>query len=359
MSSDPTEKNVYPNQKTDLEVQLLEEDFVLTPLHERNELPSTLLKETLENANLNNQAVTMDLEGGISLPPKEENGESKSQQNENMESSELRKKLLLYAKTAKPYVIRFLILFSLFLLGFFLFLGYDIYTNNFKNIPTSTYYNQGDVPSYRLTFIGDSLIHRPFKEFDLGGRLQRQFKTINLNITENAESGQIISECYDNIETDLPKGSADMVILYWDTDVSDYYEGDMSLEEVTLKRESYKSNLTAVINYVKAAGVSKMAVAGPTILGEGPFLYKQFMAARKNKKSMLNDYRQMNMDIAEELGVDYIDMRKSYLYELPDYWIAAAYYLTLDGEHPNDRGTGVIVDKFAKQISEWTGAPVK
>eukprot|EP01040_Poterioochromonas_malhamensis_P017795 gene17795-20569_t len=168
MSSDPNEKNVYSNQRPDLEVQLLEEDFVLTPLHERNELLLTHLKETLENANLNNRAVTMDLESGAPLPPKEENGESKSQQNETMESSELRKKLLLYAKTAKPYVIRFLILFSLFLLGISIFVGYDIYTNNFKNIPTSTYYNQGDVPSYRLTFIGDSLIHRPFKEFDLG-----------------------------------------------------------------------------------------------------------------------------------------------------------------------------------------------
>lgn len=42
---------------------------------------------------------------------------------------------------------------------------------------------------------------------------------------------------------------------------------------------------------------------------------------------MLNAYRAMNMEIAEELDVDYIDMRKIFLKALPNYWILPAYHL--------------------------------
>lgn len=277
-----------------------------------------------------------------------------------LQSDGIHEKLFLHSKYAYPFIRKSFVLTILFILGMVSYLIFYVWDNDIDNISTKTYYNNGNnIPTYRLTLIGDSLIHRPFKEFNLGGRLQHRFTTVNLNITENAESDQTIAECYQNINADVPFDSADMVILYWDTDVSDYNEYAMADEEIAIKRSYYRSNLTAVINAVQAANVSKMAISGPTILGEGLFFRQYLYVSRENKKSMLNDYRQINIDIAEELGVDYIDMRKAYLQALPAYWFFPAYHLTLDGEHPNDRGTGIIVKQFAKQISEWTGAPVK
>eukprot|EP01040_Poterioochromonas_malhamensis_P012614 gene12614-13806_t len=232
-----------------------------------------------------------------------------------------------------------------------------IYVNNFQYLPVTNYKNDDpNIPTYRLTFIGDSLIHRPFTEFDLGGRLQRHFRSINLDIIDNARNGQEIAKCQENIYKDVPMNSSDMVILFWDSDCSNIDESILNQDQINEIRANYRSNLTQVIEAVKAAGVKYMAVSGPNLLGEGPnspLRHVFFPSFVNDKTNMLNAYRAMNMEIAEELGVDYIDMRKIFLRALPNYWILPAYHLTLDGEHPNDRGTGIIAEEFAKQISIW------
>lgn len=265
----------------------------------------------------------------------------------------------MYSYPMLRKLLLFIVILILICIGYFT--AY-VYTTNFQTLTTTDYKNPGVIPTYRLTFIGDSLIHRPFTEFDLGGRVQRYFRTINLNITDHARNGQEIAECESNVYDDVPIGSADMVILFWDSDCSNVDESAMDDDEIRETRANYKANLTEVINAVKSAGVTYMAISGPNLLGEGTYSFLRTIWMTRwadDKSSMLDDYRKINEDIANELDVDYIDMRKAFLRAEPTYWVYPAYRLTLDGEHPNDRGTGIIAKQFAMQISAWTGAPLR
>lgn len=274
------------------------------------------------------------------------------------ESQGISNDLFHHSKHVYPITRKLLLYMILTFLGLLIYLGDDIYVHNFLLLPSTTSYNDGS-PSYRLTFIGDSLIHRPYVEFDLGGRLQRHFTTINLNITDRSVEGNTIERCRKTIENDVPVGSADMVLLFWDTDVSDYDESSMTSEEVTEKRSKYLEDLTYVINVVKSAGVSYIAMSGPNLLGEATiftFLLPPYIVG---KKKMLNEYVEINRNASKSLSVDYINMRQAFLQHLPSSWFLPLYYLTYDGEHPNERGAGIIALEFAYQIAQWINVPIK
>ena len=100
---------------------------------------------------------------------------------------------------------------------------------------------------------------------------------------------------------------------------------------------------------VLASG-AKLAVAGPEILGEGPVgLPGRFF----NKTSMLDDYRVLTRVVAEANSVPYIDMRAAFLNAIPFWWLLPSGVVTVDGEHPNDTGTGIEAQLFAATINAW------
>ncbi len=200
--------------------------------------------------------------------------------------------LFLHSKYIYPFIRKVFIIFILFLLICMIYLYSYIYVNNFQYLPVTNYKNDDpNIPTYRLTFIGDSLIHRPFTEFDLGGRLQRHFRSINLDIIDNARNGQEIAKCRENIYKDVPMNSSDMVILFWDSDCSNIDESILNQDQINEIRANYRSNLTQVIEAVKAAGVKYMAVSGPNLLGEGPnspLRHVFFPSFVNDKTNMLN-----------------------------------------------------------------------
>ena len=49
----------------------------------------------------------------------------------------------------------------------------------------------------------------------------------------------------------------------------------------------------------------------------------------------------------------YIDLRQALQDGLPSVWLFNRWYLTSDGEHPNERGTQILAKKFGEVISTW------
>lgn len=55
------------------------------------------------------------------------------------------------------------------------------------------------------------------------------------------------------------------------------------------------------------------------LLGEGPMFMPKSDRFTKDKTDMLNSYREMNKDLAEEYSIPYIDMRQAFLDAIPSY----------------------------------------
>lgn len=90
--------------------------------------------------------------------------------------------------------------------------------------------------------------------------------------------------------------------------------------------------------------------SGPGLLGEGPlFLPPRFAG----KDAMLDLYRTINKRVCEEADITYIDLRKAFQEALPSVWLFSRWYVTSDGEHPNEKGTQIIADAFGGLLSQW------
>lgn len=68
---------------------------------------------------------------------------------------------------------------------------------------------------------------------------------------------------------------------------------------------------------------------------------------------MLDTYRDMNAQIAADYNVTFLDVRSKSLATIPSIWPLNKYYLTMDGEHPNERGARIEADLFATQLNHW------
>lgn len=143
----------------------------------------------------------------------------------------------------------------------------------------------------------------------------------------------------------------------------------MSIYEVGQLRQSYVETLKQVVEEVQLKGVY-LAVAGPCILGEG-FLLKPKKFWFKNP--VLNAYRDINrgkynywsvttattiysqftLDVCKTREVYYMDIRQAFIDTIPCCWCPNAFYLTVDGEHFNNRGTQIEANLFADAIKNF------
>ena len=195
----------------------------------------------------------------------------------------------------------------------------------------------------KIVLFGDSLIDVPFNRNSLDEKIRNQFPYYLLDIVNEGNGGNKIHNLKERMYNDVVLKKPDIVLLYWDSDLSDQdYE---FLEEKSTELQ-YTEDLSEVVRVLKNA--SKLAVAGPGILGEGPLFPKDFFY-RKNK--LLNHYREINQNVSLENGVIYLDIRKAFLDFIPSAWIFSMGFCTLDGEHPNERGSQIIAEQFGLAIN--------
>lgn len=67
----------------------------------------------------------------------------------------------------------------------------------------------------------------------------------------------------------------------------------------------------------------------------------------------MDAYREINKEVCQELAIQYVDLRQAFKSELPSAWPFSRWYLTSDGEHPNERGSQIIANKFVEVLKKW------
>lgn len=144
------------------------------------------------------------------------------------------------------------------------------------------------------------------------------------------------------------------MILFWDSDVCDISETKLSTSQIKELRDIYRNNLVATCNKILESG-AKVAIAGPEMCGEGPVILNDasyYVELYESKLEMLEAYRDINKEVAEDLEVPYIDVRSAFIDAIGD-WEYNNGCLTSDGEHPNNNGAIVEANLFSYVINEW------
>ncbi len=123
----------------------------------------------------------------------------------------------------------------------------------------------------------------------------------------------------------------------------------MSTEDVAILHKNYYDNLVKTVKLIKETG-AYLVVAGPELLGEGPIILPPRF--RPKNKEYFDTYIQLTRTAALSVpDVEYIDIRAQFLQAIPWWWKFRGGWVTLEGEHPNDRGTWIEAKLFADQLN--------
>mmetsp|Transcript_11814 Transcript_11814/g.12724 ORF Transcript_11814/g.12724 Transcript_11814/m.12724 type:complete len:345 (-) Transcript_11814:175-1209(-) len=216
-------------------------------------------------------------------------------------------------------------------------------------------------PAYQVLLTGDSLNLRPWQYHNLGGRIQDHLPTIALFFKQESLASYTLANLNDKIRKQI-KSQPDFAFICGDTDVSSSGndEWKMKSEKVQLNHKYYQNNMTTMIHQLRQ-GVTFFAFSGPFLLGEHkvhPVFY-DITSQRifNNKHQQLGNYVEMNRKVCEAEGVKYINMHKIFSHQLPRIWPFASWYVTADGEHPNQYGTILMAREYALAIKEWLKLP--
>lgn len=243
-----------------------------------------------------------------------------------------------------------IIIFALALIYLILPLGFDPYmgdTNVFGFGRKRTVESQKVT---RVVLFGDSLINKPFNWYDFGDMIRSRLPENPTEFINEGQNGNTILSMRNRLDSALAH-DGDAVIMFWDSDVSDIDETVLTYEEVVELRARYVANLRYVVNAtLNYPTVRFLAIAGPGLLGEGPILLSPRF---RGKDPMLDAYLALNEAVAAEFGVPYINARHALQNALPSFWPLNRWYVTIDGEHLNLRGTAVIADLFATALRQW------
>lgn len=203
---------------------------------------------------------------------------------------------------------------------------------------------------FNVVLIGDSLIGRASRDYGLLEKIQANLQGKDVSLYGYGPNGAMIADIKNYLDQVLEDLKPDAVILFWDSDCSDVEEKDMTAEQIVHLRGNYTANLIHVVKTIKRSGAFFAALAGPEILGEGIVGKPSKWYA---KTPMLNDYREINKDVARAENVEYVDVRQAFLDKIPAVWVINSGLLTKDGEHENERGTQIVADMFSEVLGRW------
>jgi hypothetical protein len=153
------------------------------------------------------------------------------------------------------------------------------------------------------------------------------------------------------MESAVTEHKPDAVIMLWGSD-GDVDEGKFTTAELQQLRKEYLSNLTIVVKRLTSVA-RYVAISGPIILGEGFQVGMPGTERFSNKVPMLDEYVDYNIQMATNYNASYINLRQAFLDYVPSCQLFYKWCVTIDGEHPNERGAVIIAYQFADMISKW------
>jgi hypothetical protein len=171
------------------------------------------------------------------------------------------------------------------------------------------------------------------------------------NVDVDGYSGHPIADVRDLYDIHYSKlvrnGYYKGVILFYDSDVSNYDESVMTTSEITTLRTAYENSLVSLVQSIKP--FAKLALASPALLSDGNYT-RMIANFGANKTQMLNDYANINKRICTEQSIEYIDIRSAYLESLRNGNDPAEIE---DGEHPNALGQEIAGRLFTDVLDRW------
>ena len=171
---------------------------------------------------------------------------------------------------------------------------------------------------YHIALIGDSLIHRAVLEYSFIDRLKLLLPNHNITFTDYGVNGYRIADIKRVVTNILLLDKRpDAFMLLWDSDVSDVNEKLLSLDEINALRLAYKQNLEYVVENILKVGAF-LSFGGPVILGEGKIgKPRRFFG----KLKMLEEYEEINKEIAILYDVEFMAIRQLFLDAIPSWFV--------------------------------------
>jgi hypothetical protein len=204
-----------------------------------------------------------------------------------------------------------------------------------------------------VSLVGDSMINKAWWERNLGGKLlgrlakitNLQFKFIN-----RGSNGATISNIGRRIVPQVTADNSTIVILNWDSDATDSDTYHMTPPQYSQFKVNYEQELNWVMsNVTSLKQVKFMAIAGPSLYGEGPVFKPERFTPDKGQ--VLADLRDINIGVSQKFKVPYIDMNHALHSVSVNWWGLYRYWCTQDGEHYSELGASVEADNFVRFLT--------
>ena len=213
-------------------------------------------------------------------------------------------------------------------------------------------FSRAEKKTVTLALVGDGLVSKACKNFNLAAKLTNSSHAYNLEVSEFATSGAKIEQIKSKILKKALARETQAIILLWNSDVTEVHEDNMNSTTRAETRDKYYQNVVDVLDAIIATGAQPF-LSGPTILGENKGMEgrpKKYI----NKDRMLEEYKKINEEIAKKKRVPYIDLRKELVNILrkrkhKDY----KGFMTVDGEHFNEKGSTFVAHVLATAIKKW------
>ena len=223
----------------------------------------------------------------------------------------------------------------------------------------------------RVLFVGDSMFGIACRRYELRQKVAAFLPQYSMNLAVSGKSAVKARDLRQRLPAILRITHPDVVFLWENSDISNVNENFMSSRDIASSRSNYTLNMEWDVNYilnfqdtVSRKRVKNMALVGPGMLGEGPFLPRDPnvqstwprilpVVQKYDHRWMIDDFIKMNRAIASKFGIPHMDVKGLFQAHLPWYRLFYAGWVTTDGEHPNERGAVLIAREVATMLLQW------
>ena len=206
--------------------------------------------------------------------------------------------------------------------------------------PAYSRLNDGDT----VVFFGDS-ITRQGEEADGYLTLFRQALTTKrpdagIKVIGAGIGGHKVPDLEERLDRDVLAHHPNVVVIY--IGINDVWH---SIRDQGTEVGRYESGLRSLVKRIRATN-ARVILATPSVIGEKK-------DGENELDAMLTDYSNVSRRVAEEEGVDLLDLRQAFLVHLAEYNVANIEkgVLTTDGVHLSDAGNRFV----AARMLEATG----
>lgn len=209
----------------------------------------------------------------------------------------------------------------------------------------------------KLMLMGDQMISWPAQKYDLAGKIKALLPGMPLTVVTHAKEHERVADIRNDVELWLQMDAPDCIFAFIDSDVTEDENGDPLLsafitkeQEAQFHFQQYTANIHSMLGRA-ALNTQHLALAGPGMMGDGPWLLPSRL---RGKKALSAAYKDANQKYASKYAnVEYVDVGAALQHTVPWWYPFGAGFVTVDGERVNRRGAYVVAEAIAEKLREW------